>query len=177
MKVSNNIAKLNTVVITSYALYILIGLILYLLFNSYMNNSMIILALSVSLSLVSFKSSVYTNTVYKSAFGAGGLPRVHYENMIIEANPRYKWIIVGLIEKLRSNNISDAEIKELIVLMDKMKGAYASRNGAEYTWLVDITFELMGANQHRLYAVTKDLNLPSFFIKTFHKIYYDAYIK
>lgn len=68
LNISNNIARLNTGVITSYALYILIGLIIYLLFNSYINNSIIILALSVSLSLVSFRSSVYSNTVYTSAF-------------------------------------------------------------------------------------------------------------
>jgi len=69
LNISNNIAKLNTGVITSYALYILIGLIVYLLFNSYINHSIIILALCVSLSLVSFRSSVYSNTVYKSTVG------------------------------------------------------------------------------------------------------------
>ena len=73
--ISSYIARLNTGVITSYALYILIGLIAYLLFNSYMNSSIIILALCVSLSLVSFRSSVYTNTVYRSSSVLGG---VHY---------------------------------------------------------------------------------------------------
>ena len=68
LNISNNIARLNTGVITSYALYILIGLILYLLFNSYINSSIIILALCVSSSLVLFKSSVAMNTVYRSAF-------------------------------------------------------------------------------------------------------------
>lgn len=52
LNISSNIAKLNTGVITSYALYILIGLILYLLFNSYINDSIIILSLSISLSLL-----------------------------------------------------------------------------------------------------------------------------
>jgi len=52
LNISSNIAKLNTGVITSYALYILIGLIFYLLFNSYINNSIITLALLISLSLV-----------------------------------------------------------------------------------------------------------------------------
>jgi len=66
LNISNNIAKLNTGVITSYALYILIALILYLLFNSYINHSIIILALCLSLSLVSFKSSVGINTLYTS---------------------------------------------------------------------------------------------------------------
>ena len=59
LNISNNIAKLSTGVITSYALYILIGLILYLLFYSYINNSIIILALLISLSLVLFQSSNY----------------------------------------------------------------------------------------------------------------------
>ncbi|ABU49445.1 NADH dehydrogenase subunit 5 (mitochondrion) [Parastagonospora nodorum SN15] len=58
LNISNNIAKLSTGVITSYALYILIGLILYLLCYSYINSSIVILALCVSLSLISFKSSV-----------------------------------------------------------------------------------------------------------------------
>jgi NADH-ubiquinone oxidoreductase chain 5 len=68
LNISNNIARLNTGVITSYALYILIGLIFYLLFNSYINNSIIILSLIISLSLVLFRSSAYSNTVYGSAF-------------------------------------------------------------------------------------------------------------
>ncbi len=52
LNISSNIAKLNTGVITSYALYILIGLISYLLFNSYIDSSNIILILVISLSLV-----------------------------------------------------------------------------------------------------------------------------
>jgi NADH-ubiquinone oxidoreductase chain 5 len=57
LNISNNIAKLSTGVITSYALYILIGLIAYLLFNSYINSSSIILVLVISLSLVLFQNS------------------------------------------------------------------------------------------------------------------------
>jgi len=70
LNISNNIAKLSTGVITSYALYILIGLILYLLFYSFIDNSIIILVLVISLSLISFKSSAYSNTAYESAFHA-----------------------------------------------------------------------------------------------------------
>lgn len=50
LNISNNIAKLNTGVITSYALYILIGLIFYLLFNAYINSYIIILTLCLSIS-------------------------------------------------------------------------------------------------------------------------------
>jgi NADH-ubiquinone oxidoreductase chain 5 len=64
LNISNNIARLNTGVITSYALYILIGLIVYLLFNSYINNSIIMLSLIISLSLVLFRSSAYSNTAH-----------------------------------------------------------------------------------------------------------------
>jgi len=53
LNMSSNIGKLNTGVITSYALYILVGLIFYILFSSYFNNIVIILALLISLSLVS----------------------------------------------------------------------------------------------------------------------------
>ena len=70
LNISNNIARLNTGVITSYALYILIGLIAYLLFNSYINSSNIILILLISLSLVLFRSSAYSNTADGSAFHA-----------------------------------------------------------------------------------------------------------
>nr|YP_009445553.1 NADH dehydrogenase subunit 5 [Bipolaris cookei]ATV95670.1 NADH dehydrogenase subunit 5 [Bipolaris cookei] len=59
LNISNNIAKLNTGVITSYALYILIGLIAYLLFNSYINSSNIILVLLISLSLVLYQKKIY----------------------------------------------------------------------------------------------------------------------
>jgi NADH-ubiquinone oxidoreductase chain 5 len=65
LNISNNIARLNTGVITSYALYILIGLIFYLLFNSYMNNSIIILSLFISSSLVLYKNTISSN-IYKS---------------------------------------------------------------------------------------------------------------
>nr|YP_009433978.1 NADH dehydrogenase subunit 5 [Stemphylium lycopersici]AOS52839.1 NADH dehydrogenase subunit 5 [Stemphylium lycopersici] len=66
LNISSNIAKLNTGVITSYALYILIGLILYLLFNSYINSTIIILVLVISLSLVLFQSnnSISSRTVH-----------------------------------------------------------------------------------------------------------------
>jgi hypothetical protein len=67
LNISNNIARLNTGVITSYALYILIGLISYLLFNSYINSSNIILVLLISLSLVLLKKGVYSNISYESA--------------------------------------------------------------------------------------------------------------
>nr|YP_009543503.1 NADH dehydrogenase subunit 5 [Coniothyrium glycines]AYU74393.1 NADH dehydrogenase subunit 5 [Coniothyrium glycines] len=65
LNISNNIAKLNTGVITSYALYILIGLIIYLLFSSYINSSNIILVLVISLSLVLFQNRKFSipNTV------------------------------------------------------------------------------------------------------------------
>ena len=51
LNISSNIARLNTGVITSYALYILIALMGYLLFNSYIYSSNSILLLSLSLSL------------------------------------------------------------------------------------------------------------------------------
>jgi NADH-ubiquinone oxidoreductase chain 5 len=62
LSISNNIAKLNTGVITSYALYILVGLIFYILFSSYFNNIIIILALLISLSLLSYTS--YSKGLY-----------------------------------------------------------------------------------------------------------------
>lgn len=51
LNISNNISKLNTGVITSYALYILVALLFYILFNFYINGSIVILVLVISLSL------------------------------------------------------------------------------------------------------------------------------
>ncbi|RYE13759.1 MAG: hypothetical protein EOP34_08105 [Rickettsiales bacterium] len=69
LNISNNIAKLSTGVITTYALYILIGLIFYLLSYSYVSNSIVILALCLSLSLVLFKSStLFTTVTFESSF-------------------------------------------------------------------------------------------------------------
>jgi len=52
LNISGNIAKLNTGMVTSYALYILVGLIFYILSYSYFDNNIIILVLVISLSLV-----------------------------------------------------------------------------------------------------------------------------
>jgi NADH-ubiquinone oxidoreductase chain 5 len=48
LNISNNIAKLNTGVVTSYALYILIGLIFYILFYVYINNAIVTLLICTS---------------------------------------------------------------------------------------------------------------------------------
>ena len=66
LNISNNIARLNTGLTTSYALYILIGLIFYLLFNSYINNFIIILALVTCSSLVLFRADAHNVTFYQS---------------------------------------------------------------------------------------------------------------
>jgi NADH-ubiquinone oxidoreductase chain 5 len=58
LNISNNIAKLNTGVITSYALYILLGLVFYMLFSAYFNNATVIITLVIALSLVLFDSNV-----------------------------------------------------------------------------------------------------------------------
>jgi NADH-ubiquinone oxidoreductase chain 5 len=51
LNISGNIAKLNTGMVTSYALYILVGLIIYILSYSYFDNNIIILGLFTGLSL------------------------------------------------------------------------------------------------------------------------------
>lgn len=77
LNISSNIARLNTGVITSYGLYILIGLIAYLLFNSHINSTNIIVVLVISLSLVlhryddvNIKTSSF---MFKSALGIPGV--------------------------------------------------------------------------------------------------------
>ena len=49
LNISNNIAKLNTGVVTSYALYVLVGLVFYILFNAYVNGAITILVICTSL--------------------------------------------------------------------------------------------------------------------------------
>jgi NADH-ubiquinone oxidoreductase chain 5 len=61
LNISNNIAKLNTGVITSYALYILIGLMIYILFSSYINSANIILILLTALSLLLMQNKLPKN--------------------------------------------------------------------------------------------------------------------
>ena len=68
LNISNNIAKLSTGVITTYALYILIGLIFYLLFYSYVSNSVVILALCLALSSIMTSSSTYPKNQYPKSF-------------------------------------------------------------------------------------------------------------
>jgi len=65
LNISNNIAKLNTGVITTYALYILVGVIFYMLFSLYLNNLIIVLSILVSFSLL-FKGSTIMNVVQQS---------------------------------------------------------------------------------------------------------------
>jgi NADH-ubiquinone oxidoreductase chain 5 len=62
LNISNNISKLNTGVITSYALYILVGLIIYMLFNLYISSYIVILVLAISLSLSISLSLLDSNT-------------------------------------------------------------------------------------------------------------------
>ena len=64
LNISNNIAKLNTGVITSYALYILVGLVLYILFNFNSNASTTILIFVISLSNIAYV--VDHNNIYLS---------------------------------------------------------------------------------------------------------------
>jgi NADH-ubiquinone oxidoreductase chain 5 len=58
--ISNNIAKLNTGVVTYYAAYITVGLVCYILISTYTNNNIVLLGLIISLSLFSVKS--YTSS-------------------------------------------------------------------------------------------------------------------
>ena len=51
LNLSGNISKLNSGVITSYALYVLVGLIFYILSNLYFDHNIIILVLLIGLSL------------------------------------------------------------------------------------------------------------------------------
>jgi hypothetical protein len=97
LNISNNIAKLSTGVITSYALYILIGLIIYLLSYSYINNSIITLALLISLSLLSFKSSVGIDNVYRSAIVIGNTDNTGLH--------LYEHLVYHLLEPLSDGNV------------------------------------------------------------------------
>ena len=82
-----------------------------------------------------------------------------------------------MIDKLKSGEISDDEILDLLKLLDDMRWALASTGGPEFSWLQDRSEDMLRVNQHRLYQVTKDLNRSSLLIKSFNKIYYDIYLK
>ena len=101
LNISNNIAKLSTGVITSYALYTLIGLIVYLLSYSYINSSIFILALCVSLSLVSFKNSIDIKIVYTSSISPN---RLFFISFIAFTNIAITAKILFAIFKANSQN-------------------------------------------------------------------------
>lgn len=99
LNISNNIARLNTGVITSYALYILIGLIFYLLFSSYINNSIIILVLVISLSLVLFKTNNYISPSTVSLQSSTPL-----KYMLVEMKNHVKGIPSGREMRVQADN-------------------------------------------------------------------------
>jgi NADH-ubiquinone oxidoreductase chain 5 len=68
LKISDNIAKLDTGVITSYALYILIGLIIYILFNIYVNSSIIILLICTCFIFIITKNYFFIFTPFKDIY-------------------------------------------------------------------------------------------------------------
>jgi NADH-ubiquinone oxidoreductase chain 5 len=61
LTISNSISNLNTGVITSYALYILIGLVFYILFNTYFNDLVTLLILLTTLII-----TIYTKYLYST---------------------------------------------------------------------------------------------------------------
>jgi NADH-ubiquinone oxidoreductase chain 5 len=74
LNISKNISNLNTGVITSYALYIVVSLILYIFFNTYLNGAIIILIILTSLSLSFYNSykispHIFTNQALHSDIG------------------------------------------------------------------------------------------------------------
>ena len=82
LNMSSTIGKLNTGVITSYGLYILVGLIFYILFYSYFDMIVILLTLMISLYLISWKDnstghlSMYVTRSSMMEFIAGISPPV-----------------------------------------------------------------------------------------------------
>jgi len=79
LSISNNIAKLNTGVITSYALYILVGSIFYMLFSSYFSNAIFIITLVIILSLVLFSKNIHR------------FNSLRINGMSLESYFRYNW--------------------------------------------------------------------------------------
>lgn len=69
LNISNNIAKFNTGVITSYALYILVSLIFYMFFYAYLNGAIVILLILVSFSLVLHGNYYNPNLLLQSNLG------------------------------------------------------------------------------------------------------------
>lgn len=67
LNISNNIAKLNTGIITSYALYILVGLILYILFNAYIDYSITMLIICISLVFTLHKPPLFVTKTLQSS--------------------------------------------------------------------------------------------------------------
>lgn len=69
LNISNNIGRLSTGVITSYALYILVSLVFYMLFYAYLNGAIFIVSIVLSSSLVLKDSYNSPNVILQSNLG------------------------------------------------------------------------------------------------------------
>ena len=115
LNISNNIARLNTGVITSYALYILIGVIAYLLFNSYIDSTNIIVVLVLSLSLILFKDSRSTvsNIVVLESSTVLKLQFQHLQAMAntVPSSPQMREMAGNNVARVRG--LAESKVNEL----------------------------------------------------------------
>ena len=122
LNISYNISKLNTGVITTYALYVLIGLIFYLLCNSYLNNAIVIVAILISLSLL--LNNRKTSTIYsldtstghasllKSSMNYKFISRLSLQKSLINSN--FRFVLQWFKNYLR---ILEDKLAEILVLI------------------------------------------------------------
>jgi len=108
LNISNNIAKLNTGIITSYALYILVGLIFYILFNAYIDYSITMLILCICLVFTLHnpgKTPIFTSLPLQSSFDPAGVAQnlQQIANMADCIHPAWDAITVTAREAANGN--------------------------------------------------------------------------
>jgi len=78
LSISHNIAKLSTGVITSYALYIVVGIISYMSLSLYFNSLIVLLGLFISLSLFSYENNKETLLDKSSILKSGVMDKLFF---------------------------------------------------------------------------------------------------
>ena len=123
LNISKNISNLNTGVITSYALYIVVSLILYIFFNTYLNGAIIILIILTSLSLgfIYFDSIALLNKLEYN-FNSN-LKKTMFLNSDFGSLATYEWIdYIQMIKNFQEHRHElFLEFKEMMNDMHTMK--------------------------------------------------------
>jgi len=134
LNISNNIAKLNTGVITSYALYILVGFIFYTL-NVYISNATTILVLVILLVSSLYSKSdlynVYNNPIINKSVLPNFLPYLLQLVKIVKTilSKIYDYIINNVVTNFSATNVPKPHAFTSLPLQSSVPQRSSGQNG------------------------------------------------